>query len=128
MKSDLSKVKVGDKIWTIQSGLVEVVKIKDGETYPIRTATSTYMLDGRHYKENKYPSAFLEYPFKEQEIEKIEKDTLVWFRDRLNDFWKYGYYSHFENGKHYIFNDSKKSTETSTIQAWYIVTTENPLI
>jgi hypothetical protein len=130
MKSDLSKVKVGDKIWTIQGGWVEVTStsIKIPVGYPIETEGKyTYTIDGKGNSKYKYPSAFLEYPFKEQPIEKFEKDTLVWFRDRSHDFWKYGYYSHFENGKHYIFNDSKKSTETSTIQAWYIVTTENPL-
>jgi hypothetical protein len=125
MKSDLRKVKVGDKIWTIQGGLAEVVKIKHGETYPIRTATSTYMLDGKHYKENKYPSAFLEYPFKEQPI---EKDTPVWFRDYESESWSVGYYSHLENGEHYCFDHSRKSTETDAISEWKIVTTENPLI
>jgi hypothetical protein len=127
MKSDLRKVEVGDKIWTIQYGWVQVVNV-DRDSYPIETDGSCYTIDGKRWKGDKYPSAFLECPFKEQPIEKIEKDTLIWFRDRSHDFWKYGYYSHFENGKHYIFNDSKKSTETSSVQAWYIVTTENPLI
>jgi hypothetical protein len=128
MKSDLSKVKLGDKIFTIEEGWVEVIGVYT-DSYPIETEGEyTYTIDGKLNEEDKYPSAFLECPFKEQEIEEIEKDTLVWFRDKPNDFWKYGYYSHFENGKHYIFNDSKKSTETSSVQAWYILTTENPLI
>jgi hypothetical protein len=127
MKSDLSKVEVGDKIWTIQDGWIEVTSIERDVNYQILTHRNSYTIDGKILKHHKYPSAFLECPFKEQPIEKIEKDTLVWFRDKPHDFWKYGYYSHFEDGKHYIFNDSKKSTETSTIQAWYIVTTENPL-
>ena len=124
MKSDLSKVKVGDKIWTIQQGWTEVIGIEDGETYPIKTATSTYMLNGKHYKENKYPSAFTEYPFKEQPI---EKDTIVWYRDQNDSYWVNGYYSHFENGKHWCFVGSKKSTETKDCLEWKIVTTENPL-
>jgi hypothetical protein len=126
MKSDLSKVKAGDKIWTIKDGWVEVIRV-DEDDYPIFAGEEFYRVDGKLDEYYQYPSAFLEYPFKKQPIEKIEKDTLVWFRDRPTVFWMFGYYSHFENGKHYIFNDSKKSTETSTIQAWYIVTTENPL-
>ena len=127
MKSDLSKVKAGDKIWTIKDGWVEVIRV-DEDDYPIFAREEFYRVDGKLDENDKYPSAFLEYPFKKQPIEKIEKDTLVWFRDRPTVFWMFGYYSHFENGKHYIFNDSKKSTETSSVQAWYIVTTENPLI
>jgi DNA helicase HerA-like ATPase len=127
MKSDLRKIRIGDKIWTIEAGWEEVTDIEAGHPYQIETEKGNYTINGKVNIHDKYPSAFLEYPFKAEPIEKIEKDTLVWFRDKPNDFWKYGYYSHFENGKHYIFNDSKKSTETSTIQAWYIVTTENPL-
>jgi hypothetical protein len=124
MKSDLSKVKVGDKIWTIEDGWTKVVDINLDYTYPIETRNNTYELDGKVNKDDKYPSAFLEYPFKDQPI---EKDTLVWFKDCEDAFWKVGYYSHFENGKHYIFNSSKKSTEINDTTYWEIVTTENPL-
>jgi hypothetical protein len=124
MKTDLSKVKVGDKIWTIVDGWTKVVDINLDYTYPIETRNNTYELDGKVNIDDKYPSAFLEYPFKEQPI---EKDTLVWFKDCEDAFWKVGYYSHFENGKHYIFNSSKKSTEMNDTTYWEIVTTENPL-
>ena len=126
MKVDLSKVKVGDKIWTIQEGWVTVRStsyiIKE---YPICAGLSSYTIDGKIDSTNKYPSAFLEYPFKEQPI---EKDTLVWFRDNEKTLWKYGYYSHLENGQHNCFIESKKSTETKETMGWNIVTTENPLL
>jgi hypothetical protein len=125
MKTDLSKVKVGDKIWTIEVGWVEVVAINPGEKYPIETDNNTYQLNGKVSIHDKYPSAFLEYPFKEQEI---EKDTLVWCRNGEDFYWAVGYYSHFEDGKHYIFDGSKKSTETNGTTHWNIVTTENPLL
>jgi hypothetical protein len=124
MKSDLSKVVIGDKILTIQSGWVKVDKISDDEKYPIETKNETYTFEGKRDVHDKYPSAFTEYPFKE---EPIEKDTLVWFRIDENESWKVGYYSHFENGKHYCFVNSKKSTETNNTTFWKIVTTENPL-
>ena len=124
MKSDLRKVKVGDKIWTIQSGWTEVIQINKKTDYPIRTEEDSYTFDGKSTIFEKHPSAFLEYPFKEQPI---EKNTLVWFRDSEDSHWKVGYYSHFEDGKHFIFAGSKKSTETNTFIPWKIVTTKNPL-
>lgn len=47
MKSDLSKVKVGDKIWTIQSGWTEVIQINEKTDYPIRTEEDSYTFDGK---------------------------------------------------------------------------------
>jgi len=126
MKVDLSKVKVGDKIWTIQEGWVTVRStsyiIKE---YPICAGLSSYTIDGKIDSTNKYPSAFLEYPFKEQPI---EKDTIVWFRDTEESYWKVGHYSHCTNGYHCVFEASKKSTETDSVSHWNIVTTENPFL
>jgi hypothetical protein len=124
MKSDLSKVKVGDKIWTIETGWEEVIDKGYSRNYPIKTPSNSYTFDGKISDEYKYPSAFLEYPFKEQPI---EKDTLVWFRDGEDENWMVGYYSHIEDEVHRCFIESKKSTETDLTAAWYIVTTENPL-
>ena len=124
MKSDLRKIRIGDKIWTIEAGWEEVTDIEAGQPYQIETEKGNYTINGKANIYDKYPSAFLEYPFKEQPI---EKDTLVWFKDCEDAFWKVGYYSHFENGKHYIFNSSKKSTEMNDTTYWGIVTTENPL-
>jgi hypothetical protein len=125
MKSDLSKVKKGDKIWTIEAGCEEVIAINSVDKYPIETISNCFTIDGLRWRGDKYPSAFLEYPFKEQPI---EKDTLVWFKDCEDAFWKVGYYSHFKDGKDFVFNSSKKSTETNDITFWNIVTTENPLL
>lgn len=125
MKSDLSKVKVGDKIWTIQEGWIKVKQINQGYAFPIVSEGSySYRQDGKRTDNDKYPSAFLECPFKE---ERIEKDTFVWFRDSEDSSWLVGYYSHFKDGKHFCFYHSKKSTETNDSVPWEIVTTENPL-
>jgi hypothetical protein len=123
MKSDLSKVKAGDKIWTIKDGWVEVIRV-DEDDYPIFAGEEFYRVDGKLDEYYQYPSAFTEYPFKEQPI---EKDTIVWYRDQNDSYWVNGYYSHFENGKHWCFVGSKKSTETKDCLEWKIVTTENPL-
>ena len=125
MKVDLSKVKVGDKIWTIYEGWTKVLSTDYSICYPIETEFGTYTLEGMENNRSKYPSAFLEYPFKEQSI---ERDTLVWYRDSENHCWAVGYYSHLENGRHFVFTGSKKSTETKQSLLWNIVTTENPFV
>jgi hypothetical protein len=125
MKSDLSKVKVGDRIWTIERGWGNVTKIEHRDTHQVKVGNFSYAFDGKYTESDKHPSAFLEYPFKEQEI---EKDTLVWCRNGEDFYWAVGYYSHFEFGKHIVFSASKKSTETKDTTYWNIVTTENPLL
>ena len=125
MKSDLSKVKVGDKIWTIQNSFTEVLTVNLDRDYSIVTEECSYTIDGKLHISDKHPSAFLEYPFKEQPI---EKDTVVWFRDGEDHSWTNGYYSHFENNKHFCFINSLKSDKAGACYPWNIVTTENPLI
>ncbi len=125
MKVDLSKVKVGEKIWTIQDGWTEVIDIILGTEFLIKTSSEGYDFNGRYYSDDKFPSAFLEYPFKEQPI---EKDTLVWYKNSEEMSWMVGYYSHFKDGKHFIFAGSNKSTETNLVNPWKIVTTENPFV
>lgn len=124
MKNDLSNVKKGDKIWTIEKGWEKVISIHYENNFPIETHNYCYDLNGKRICE-KFPSAFLEYPFKEQPI---EKDSLVYYRNSENHCWAVGYYSHLENGKHFVFTGSKKSTEAKKSLLWNIVTTENPFL
>lgn len=125
MKVDLSKVKVGDKIWTIEEGLTKVLSTDYSTDFPIETEEGSFTLEGKFRMDDKYPSAFLEYPFKEQPI---EKDTLVWYKDYNHESWRVGYYSHFEDDKHFCFAGSGKSTEKNISFSWNIVTTENPFL
>ena len=62
MNSDLSKVKVGDWIWTIQDGWIKIIAVTDGGDFPILTDFSHYSLDGKHSIDDKHPSAFVEPP------------------------------------------------------------------
>jgi hypothetical protein len=61
--ADLSGVKVGDTIWTISDGEIEVANVKLGDSFPIRTGRATYTLDGKYQHRDKYPSAFIRNPF-----------------------------------------------------------------
>jgi len=124
MKTDLSKVEVGDRIWTIQNSFTEVLTVNLDRDYSIVTEECSYTIDGKLHISDKHPSAFLECPFKELPI---EKDTLVWFRDSEDENWMVGYYSHSQRGNHYCFDCSKKSTQIIAFTHWEIVTTENPL-
>ena len=123
MKSDLSKVEVGDEIFVVQQGWVEVldkdedfVYIKDGIRFPF---------DGFYCETHAHASAFTEYPF--IGAEEIEKDTLVYYRDNEEEAWRMGYYSHFKDGRHFVFCDSRKESETDDTASWHIVKTKNPL-
>ena len=104
------------------------------KTYPIyvvfeNEANFYFTEDGRLFYDT--PILLTDYPceFEYKEVvPQIEKDTVVWFRDNIYHPWTNGFYSHFENGMHYCFNESKKSTETDGTSPWKIVTTKNPLI
>jgi len=69
MKSDLSKLKVGDSIWTIQEGNTKVVDIVKNDDYPIKTKKGSGLtLDGKYFNTDLYPSAFLTNPFEVRNI------------------------------------------------------------
>jgi hypothetical protein len=55
---DLSDLKVGDKAWSTQQGEVEVVRIVDGNFYPIHTKTEVYALDGKFSNSYEHPTLF----------------------------------------------------------------------
>jgi len=65
MKSDLSKVKVGDSIWTIQEGWAEVKKVF---TNDFETKNHAYYFNGKRLSNNQHPSAFLTNPFVDEEF------------------------------------------------------------
>ena len=70
MKNDLSGVKVGDYVWTIQSGWCVVLKNNSllENTVYLKPSIKPdfpnyyYTLDGKFYPDDTYPSAFLEPP------------------------------------------------------------------
>lgn len=66
MKSDLSKVKVGDSIFTIQNGWVRVKEVTDGVTYPILAWGVTYTIEGKLCGTDACPCAFTHNPFESQ--------------------------------------------------------------
>lgn len=60
-------LKVGDIVWTIQTGYAKVTSISDTKNYPILVdGWASYTLDGKWGCRDKYDSLYLENPFKKQ--------------------------------------------------------------
>lgn len=85
MISDLSNVKLGDIIWTIQLGYTEVVKILDDKIRVIdkNTHIHYYFKNGNEYKQDEYPSAFVNIPacfinFKENDYVLVSNNKIDW--------------------------------------------------
>ena len=59
---DLSDCKVGDKLWSVVAGTVEVLESKIGTTYPIliteKEEKSAYDLTGKFVKYDIHPTLF----------------------------------------------------------------------
>ena len=82
--------------------------------------------DGRLYQNTPPILSFVPYNIPKFE-QPIEKDTLVWCRDSVEEIWSARYYSHNNNGVHYCFNDQLKSHQTNKKPTpWVIVQTESP--
>jgi len=120
MKSDLSKVKVGDSIWTIQEGWTKVSDNKDSKYYPIRTENETYTLDGRLSTDDQHPSAFLTNPFEgykvdEAFIKEAYQSACSDWKAKLKDKFPEVFKSELEVGKWYKWTDNYYKTDVMFI-------------
>ena len=91
MKSDLSKCKVGDWIWTIQEGWAQVQLNSVSEEYAIRTPNNSYTLKGREMGTDEHPSAYLTNPFDPEDTPPCEfkKGQVIVVWDDSKDEGKY---------------------------------------
>ena len=65
MKNDLSKLKAGDWVWTIQNGWERITDIEAPNgliSFPIETETNKYTEDGKLFQSDARPSMFLTPP------------------------------------------------------------------
>jgi hypothetical protein len=126
--------KKGDIVyWQDLKGVV--IDDNNDKDYPIEVdfkSDSDYIYftsDGRYFEY--LPPVLSQTPYTLNgftQNKEIEKDTLVWVKGYENDVWGMRYYSHFEDGKHYCFNEQMTSEETDRNADWLIVETENPLL
>ena len=54
---DLSDLKAGDKAWSCIDGLVEIIKITEGQ-YPLETIGNSFSINGLFHTECKHPTLF----------------------------------------------------------------------
>ena len=59
IKNDLSSLKVGDKVFHITYGDIEVLQICKNDGYPLNVGVSWSSLKGRLSEDHKHPSLFL---------------------------------------------------------------------
>ncbi len=98
--SDLSECKVGDIIWTIESGEDEIKDTGFIDKYPIRTLSDySYTLDGKYHIEYSYPSAFLKNPFEnignnfEERWMLVSDNEIEWKKRKVFMFKNKSYFS-----------------------------------
>lgn len=60
---DFDTLKVGDKVWTIQEGDTEVIKLRRNGEYSIHTKEQCYTKKGYFVEGHKSPSLFKSNPF-----------------------------------------------------------------
>jgi hypothetical protein len=79
--ADLSNVKVGDNIWTLQEGYVVVVRRSNDS---VNTEHHGYTFKGKLYYSDQYPSAFTKNPFENTGFQ--ERWMMV--RNEKQEAWK----------------------------------------
>jgi hypothetical protein len=55
---DLSDLKAGDKAWSYQYGVVDIIEIDFSRAYPLGTITGTYTLHGKTIIDHPRPTLF----------------------------------------------------------------------
>lgn len=123
MNSDLSKVRVGDYVFTIYHGWVKVIEIHPGVTYPITTEGQyLYTLYGKHDIDAKYPSAFTEPPAEFNAGPRpspFKKGDKVLVRNDAIEHWKRRYFSHERHGMVFCFYEGRDEWASGgEIQEW----------
>ena len=54
---DLSDLKAGDKAWSCIDGLVEIIKITEGQ-YPLETIGNSFSINGLYHTDDQHPTLF----------------------------------------------------------------------
>lgn len=108
MYDDLSKIKPGEYIWTIQSGWTRIVEIATRNVYPIITENASYTFKGYLGIDNIYPSAFTIPPIGfnvEPKPCEFKKGDRVLVNNGNTDATRRRYFSHIaSNGSYACFH------------------------
>jgi len=114
LKSDLSKVKVGDWILVLQFGWEKVTVIYGRNVCLVETENSLFTNDGFYSEVHKHPTAFTDPP---QELIALYGPKPVDLRkgDKVLCKGERRYFSHEEDGMYFCFPDGR--TEWSNDKA-----------
>jgi hypothetical protein len=104
MKSDLRNVKVGDWLFTIQSGWVKVIDIVVQNRYQIVTTGDEYNFDGKYFDTDAMPSAWPfnpldpnDHPPVEFKVGQVIAVKGIAISDDAGGRWYYRIFEHTEN-------------------------------
>jgi len=117
MENNLGKVKKGDIVWSISNGWTEIeniiyttacpIKTINGFTYTIKlTNGSSYTNTGKRFKNDKYPSLFLEPPIGFNALSKpckYKRGQRVLVRDHENHSWERRYFKEHKTNLDYAY-------------------------
>jgi len=82
----LKDLKVGDEVWTIQSGFAPITEINYENPFGIDVGGFSYQMDGKYFDSDIFSSLYLENPF-EKKIEgkfmMVSTDGLYWTTNRV---------------------------------------------
>lgn len=83
-----NRLKVGDKVWTMQTGYALVTSISDTVNYPIMVdGWASYTIDGMWGCRDKYKSLYFENPFEPSDDFTIGFSQWVLDRFTFKDFF-----------------------------------------
>ena len=123
MNSDLSKVKVGDFIWTIKSGWTKIVEINKVFHYPIITEDKCgYTLQGFFRYNDQYPSAFTEPPAcfnAEPKPCEFKKGDRVLVTNKADERTAKRYFSHMYNDLYACFIDGNDEWSSDGLTGYW---------
>lgn len=114
---NFSNYKVGDMAWNIRDGWEEIVEISDGLTYPIRTMSNSYTIDGKYADTDEFPTIYHnEFKIPDEAFVKplpIDTKVLVWDNGNEKNKRK-RYFKEFDNfGNIVCFSSGRTSWSTN---------------
>lgn len=106
--SDLSKVQVGDWIFTIQSGWQKVIKINNSKNviYSIKLSDhKTYTINGKYDEYDKYPTAWTFNPFDLKDLPvKFISGEVIMVRDSHDGIWLPDIFNSYHPEQNYLYS------------------------
>jgi len=113
---EFSKLKLGQKVWTIQDGYCQISSFKNDDVYyPIVAGYHSYSSDGKRCFKDEAPSLFLSNPFEDDD------ERLVEVRQAESDKWVKRVFIAKNRGRFICFSNSEtieNSVNSMNLSFW----------